>query len=312
MENPASVLVLPAQFTKLTFGNLYIRRAGPGSREITEEGRCDLDKRYVSDFPVYDGRGPDASLVARVQGITSEIGNAHQLFVVVFDTDRLKGSTLVTNGVITAGSDEWAIYGGTGVFAMARGVIRRRYLADRAGGNTDELNMDVFCRPFGSQSELQDKMQVQGQGSSVTKIGLWGGPGGSAQDITAERPPQRLHSVTVRAGVAVDSIEFTYTDSAWQRRAAGRWGGLGGNVRTIDLGDAEDVREVSGTYGAFEGATTLTSLRLVTSSRTWGPWGVENGTRFSVTAPIGSSIVGFYARAGTRLVDAIGVYLRQI
>lgn len=87
MENPASVLVLPAQFTKLTFRNLYIRRAGPGSREITEEGRCDLDKRYVSDFPVYDGRGPDASLVARVQGITSEIGNAHQLFVVVFDTD---------------------------------------------------------------------------------------------------------------------------------------------------------------------------------------------------------------------------------
>jgi hypothetical protein len=71
---------------------------------------------------------------------------------------RLKGSTLVTNGVITAGSDEWAIYGGTGVFAMARGVIRRRYLADRAGGNTDELNMDVFCRPFGSQSELQDKV----------------------------------------------------------------------------------------------------------------------------------------------------------
>jgi hypothetical protein len=77
------------------------------------------------------------------------------------------------------------------------------------------------------------QVQGQGQGSSVTKIGLWGGPGGSAQDITAERPPQRLHSVTVRAGVAVDSIEFTYTDSAGQRRAAGRWGGLGGNVRTV-------------------------------------------------------------------------------
>lgn len=71
---------------------------------------------------------------------------------------RLKGSTLVTNGVITAGSDEWAIYGGTGVFAMARGVIRRRYLADRAGGNTDELNMDVFCRPFGSHSQQQNEV----------------------------------------------------------------------------------------------------------------------------------------------------------
>ena len=79
----------------------------------------------------------------------------------------------------------------------------------------------------------------------------------------------------------------------------------------IDLGDAEDVREVSGTYGTFEGATTLTSFRILTSSRTWGPWGVENGTRFCITAPVGSSIVGFYGRATSRLVAAIGVYLRQ-
>ncbi|AQK79246.1 hypothetical protein ZEAMMB73_Zm00001d035559 [Zea mays] len=119
-------------------------------------------------------------------------------------------------------------------------------------------------------------------------------------------------SLTVRASAAVDSIEFTYTDRGGQRRAAGRWGGLGGNLRTIDLGDAEDVREVSGTYGTFEGATTLTSFRILTSSRTWGPWGVENGTRFCITAPVGSSIVGFYGRATSRLVAALGVYLRRL
>ncbi|AQK79259.1 hypothetical protein ZEAMMB73_Zm00001d035560 [Zea mays] len=79
----------------------------------------------------------------------------------------------------------------------------------------------------------------------------------------------------------------------------------------IDLGDAEVVREVSGTYGMFEGATTLTSIRILTSSRTWGPWGIEDGTRFCITAPIGSSIVGFYGRSTSRLVAAIGVYLRQ-
>lgn len=88
MENPPSVLLLPAEFTKLTFRNLYIRRTGPGSREVTVEGRCDLDTRYISDFPVYDGRGSDASLVARVQGITSQIGNAHQLFTILFETER--------------------------------------------------------------------------------------------------------------------------------------------------------------------------------------------------------------------------------
>ncbi|AQK79248.1 hypothetical protein ZEAMMB73_Zm00001d035560 [Zea mays] len=157
---------LPAEFTKLTFRSLYIRRTGPGSREMTVDGRPSdqLGRRFVSDFPIYDGRG---------------------------------------------------------------------------------------------------------------------------------------------------SIEFTYTDRGGQRRTAGRWGGLGGNLRTIDLGDAEVVREVSGTYGMFEGATTLTSIRILTSSRTWGPWGIEDGTRFCITAPIGSSIVGFYGRSTSRLVAAIGVYLRQ-
>lgn len=69
----------------------------------------------------------------------------------------LKGSTLVTEGAMTEGSDEWAIYGGTGVFAMARGVIRRTFLADTSGGNSDELAVEVLCpvfRPaaFGSSS----------------------------------------------------------------------------------------------------------------------------------------------------------------
>ncbi|AQK79232.1 hypothetical protein ZEAMMB73_Zm00001d035559 [Zea mays] len=267
MENPAPSIVVPpiaapvsANFSRLAFRNLYIRRTGPDSREmVTVEGRRGSsdqtgDMRYVSDFPVYDGRGSDAVLVARVQGVTTTFGNSNQFFTVAFEAGRLKGSTLLTEGVVTDGSDEWAIYGGTGEFAMARGVVKRRYLADRDGaGNTDELSI-----------------------------------------------------------AAVDSIEFTYTDRGGQRRAAGRWGGLGGNLRTIDLGDAEDVREVSGTYGTFEGATTLTSFRILTSSRTWGPWGVENGTRFCITAPVGSSIVGFYGRATSRLVAALGVYLRRL
>ncbi|AQK79225.1 hypothetical protein ZEAMMB73_Zm00001d035558 [Zea mays] len=283
MENPPSILVTPmapamsAQFTRITFSNLFVRRAGPGSTELTVEGRPSdqLGRRNLTDSPVFDGRGPDASLVARVQGVATQMGDVRQLYTVVFQERPLKGSTLVTEGAMTEGSDEWAIYGGTGVFAMARGVIRRTFLADTSGGNSDELAVEVLCPVF---------------------------------------RPRRLQSLTVRAGVAVDSIEFTYsTDTGGQTRTAGRWGGLGGNVRKLDLGDAEYVKEVSGTYGAFEGATTLTSFRIVTSTaRAWGPWGIESGTRFCITAPIGSSIVGFYGRATTRLVAAIGVYLRQL
>ncbi|AQK79231.1 hypothetical protein ZEAMMB73_Zm00001d035559 [Zea mays] len=168
MENPAPSIVVPpiaapvsANFSRLAFRNLYIRRTGPDSREmVTVEGRRGSsdqtgDMRYVSDFPVYDGRGSDAVLVARVQGVTTTFGNSNQFFTVAFEAgSRLKGSTLLTEGVVTDGSDEWAIYGGTGEFAMARGVVKRRYLADRDGaGNTDELSMQVFCPVFGSSQQ---------------------------------------------------------------------------------------------------------------------------------------------------------------
>ncbi|KAL5655623.1 hypothetical protein ACJX0J_034942, partial [Zea mays] len=192
----------------------------------------ELGRRLTSDYPVYDGRGSDAALVARMQGITVLVGNAHQLFTIVFETGRFKGSTLLTNGMVTEGSDEWAVYGGTGAFAMATGVIRRKNLlagGGDSGGNSDELSVEVFCPVFGSP---QQPPKDDDDGSAVTKIGLWGGPGGSAQDITTTEAPRRLNSVTIRAGIAVDSIEFTYTGKDRQRRTAGRWGGLGGNVRT--------------------------------------------------------------------------------
>jgi hypothetical protein len=82
----------------------------------------------------------------------------HVRFIHWFIVVRLKGSTLLTNGVITDGSDEWAIYGGTGVFAMATGVIRRRFLAGSNDGNSDELtSIEVFCPAFGSAQQQPNK-----------------------------------------------------------------------------------------------------------------------------------------------------------
>lgn len=92
MENPPSILVTPmapamsAQFTRITFSNLFVRRAGPGSTELTVEGRPSdqLGRRNLTDSPVFDGRGPDASLVARVQGVATQMGDVRQLYTVVF------------------------------------------------------------------------------------------------------------------------------------------------------------------------------------------------------------------------------------
>ena len=85
----------------------------------------------------------------------------HVRFIHWFIVVRLKGSTLLTNGVITDGSDEWAIYGGTGVFAMATGVMKRRNLAAGSNdGNSDELALEVFCPVFGASQQPISKQQV--------------------------------------------------------------------------------------------------------------------------------------------------------
>ncbi|KAL5204445.1 hypothetical protein ABZP36_009316 [Zizania latifolia] len=59
------------------------------------------------------------------------------------------------------------------------------------------------------------------QEAGVAKMGPWGGNGGGARDIDTTVPPRRLESITLRSGVIVDSLAFTYTDHNGQRRAAG-------------------------------------------------------------------------------------------
>lgn len=47
-------------------------------------------------------------------------------------------------------------------------------------------------------------------------------------ELTETETPMRLKSITVRSGVAVNSISFSYVDSAGHKRSAGPWGGSGG------------------------------------------------------------------------------------
>jgi hypothetical protein len=60
------------------------------------------------------------------------------------------------------------------------------------------------------------------------------------------------------------------------------------------------------TYGTFGGATTLTPA----AELTWGLlWGVDNGTCFSITAPIGSSSImhrGILAMDGWEVRGSVG------
>ena len=72
------------------------------------------------------------------------------------------------------------------------------------------------------------------QRSLATKIGPWGGNGGSHVDAAVVALPHRLETVTVRSDVVVDSLAYSYLDQAGQKHIAGPWGsGNAGKTTTV-------------------------------------------------------------------------------
>ncbi|GJN33468.1 hypothetical protein PR202_gb22072 [Eleusine coracana subsp. coracana] len=83
----------------------------------------------VNDWILVESPAPDAKLVGRAQGvhIMSDVASVGWFasFNIVFQGDRFNGSTLQVMGVLSLEA-EWAIVGGTGELAMARGTIKKR------------------------------------------------------------------------------------------------------------------------------------------------------------------------------------------
>ncbi|KAL6650570.1 hypothetical protein ACP70R_009495 [Stipagrostis hirtigluma subsp. patula] len=306
MANPSNLQVTPcmslAECNELNFQGLYMYHTysgGPKANQVTvvdNMSKGSIGTIAVNNWAIYDGPDPNAKVVAHAQGLHMHAGNWHNSFSLVFENERFSGSTLEVMG-INVPSGEWAIVGGTGQFAMATGIISKRLHEERSDGQIIELTIHAFCR------------LLKGVRYPITKVGPWGGHGGSPQDIT--EPSKHLESITIHSGSVVDSIQFTYTDHAGQRHSAGPWGGPGGNPHTIHFASDEFVKEISGTIGTYEGLTIITTIKVVTNHQTFGPWGVANGTPFTVPVQPGSGVVGFFARGG-KYLDALGVYLRPL
>lgn len=165
-------------------------------------------------------------------------------------------------------------------------------------GNIIELTIHGFC-PL-----------LKGSQCLVTKIGPWGSSHeGTVQDITES--PKRLESITLYHGWSVDSISFTYLDHAGEKHKAGPWGGPGGDPIMIEFGSSEFLKEVSRTFGPYEGSTVIRSINFITNKQTYGPFGRQEGTPFSVPAQNNSSVVGFFGRSG-KYINAVGVYVQPI
>ncbi|XP_072956338.1 protein GOS9-like [Typha angustifolia] len=140
--------------------------------------------------------------------------------------------------------------------------------------------------------------------AGIVKVGKWGGDGGYLFDMGAAT---RVVAIRVRHGAAIDAIQILY-ESDGSTKWTPQYGGNGGELTEIALQEGEFLTSISGYYGDLQSINVVRSLTFGTNfSSTYGPYGVEEGTHFSVPLEEGK-IVGFFGRSGA-LLDAIGVYL---
>ncbi|XP_006853911.2 jacalin-related lectin 19 [Amborella trichopoda] len=142
------------------------------------------------------------------------------------------------------------------------------------------------------------------------KVGPWGGHGGSPWDDGSFNGVRQITLVYDRC---IDSIRVEY-DKNGKLVMAEKHGGDGGN-RTAHIKfqyPEEFITGVSGHYSPMvhSGTPVIRSLKFATNRKTYGPYGVEEGTPFSFPMD-GGHIVGFKGRSGWYL-DAIGFRLSRL
>ncbi|GAB2213935.1 hypothetical protein Droror1_Dr00018261 [Drosera rotundifolia] len=118
-----------------------------------------------------------------------------------------------------------------------------------------------------------------------------------------------ITEIIVFQGRNIKSISF--------RDANGLQSGTFGGLNPNDLGEEsrihlnwplEYVTTITGAYGTFAGLLVITSLSFTTNLSTYGPFGVNSGTSFSIPME-GSAVVGFHG-AADHYLDTIGVYVK--
>ncbi|XP_066333383.1 uncharacterized protein [Miscanthus floridulus] len=97
----------------------------------------------VHDYPIYDSLDPNAKIVARAQGLHTETcldyDNWFHWSRLVFRDESFEGSSFIAIGDQNKITGEWAIVGGTGVFAFAKGTITIYRVQDSGSSNIKEI-----------------------------------------------------------------------------------------------------------------------------------------------------------------------------
>uniref|UniRef100_A0ACD5TS60 Uncharacterized protein n=1 Tax=Avena sativa TaxID=4498 RepID=A0ACD5TS60_AVESA len=160
----------------------------------------------------------------------------------------------------------------------------------------------------GGETEVVPSKTAKKHAGEVVRMGPCGGGGGDAVKMDS-RGVNRIVLVVVRHCNAVDAMAVVYERDGLEERT-GMWGGQGGKRSEFRLKPDEYLTSVEGHYGQFKGKFVIRSLKFVSNTRTYGPYGKEDGVPFALPAAGGGKILGFHARSGVFL-DAIGTYVKM-
>ncbi|XP_038898648.1 jacalin-related lectin 3-like isoform X2 [Benincasa hispida] len=189
-------------------------------------------------------------------------------------------------------TDIVGVYGRSSVWLDAIGL----YL-----GTTQ--NMKVEPEPMAAPAP-----QIQMEHS---KLRQYGGEGGDAW----EDKFQTMRRFVVRHGLWIDSIQIQYEDDNGNLVWSNQHGGDGGSRSEVVLEFPDEyLVSIHGYYSDIRtwghAITVIRSLTLETNKKTYGPFGVEDGSKFSFPI-VGFKVVGIHGRSGWYL-DAFGLYVLSI
>ncbi|XP_044474537.1 jacalin-related lectin 3-like isoform X1 [Mangifera indica] len=141
-------------------------------------------------------------------------------------------------------------------------------------------------------------------------VAPWGGQNGVCWDDGVYTTVRQL---VIAHGTGIESIQIEYDKKGspvWSKKHGGNTGSKLDKVK-LDYPD-EFLTSVHGYYGTINdwGTVYVRSLTFQSNRKTYGPFGIEQGTYFSLPMT-GGKIVGFHGRSSWYL-DAIGIYLKPL
>ncbi|KAE8769856.1 32 kDa protein [Hordeum vulgare] len=286
-----------ATCTFSTLPNLYLFHTPLGSNQnqsgiIDSNATTGLGSTVVNNWPICDGPSPGATVVARAQGLHIYAGNWQNTLSITFEIERFKGSTLQVMG-ISVEEGEWAIVGGTGQFAMANGVIHKKFHEQRSDGNIIELTIHGFCPVLKLEfvlgasefvKEVSETFGIYDRDlhniitslkfiTNVKTYGPFGQPKGTPFSIAVEKN-NNIVGFFGHSGIYLDALGVYSLLTK-----LGPWGGNGGGDKDILEAVPRRMESITVSSGSIVDSIKFSYVDQTGQKHTAGPWGGSGGNQ---------------------------------